>query len=45
MQNFMPGNLELARVYVVSQPYTSVYPLSEALEKGTLFPNLYKPYK
>lgn len=51
-QNNMPmhepmrmGDLELARVYVVSQPYVGMFPLDEALEKGSLFPNLYKPYK
>lgn len=37
-------NLQLATAYVLDQPYTDKYPLDEALEKGTLFPNLYRPY-
>lgn len=36
--------LELARAYIVRQPYTALFPLSEALHKGTIFPNLYMPY-
>ncbi|WP_242943890.1 spore coat associated protein CotJA [Clostridium homopropionicum] len=38
------GELELVRAYVVRQPYTGLFPLSEALHKGTIFPNLYMPY-
>lgn len=36
--------LQLARAYVPYQPYVRLYPLSEALKKGTIFPNLYQPY-
>lgn len=35
----------LARAYVPAQPYTDSFPLDAALRKGTLFPNLYMPYK
>jgi len=37
--------LKLAQAYVPVQPYESLFPLDEALEKGTVFPSLYKPYK
>jgi hypothetical protein len=36
--------MELAKAYVLDQPYTKLYPPEEALEKGTIFPDLYKPY-
>jgi len=36
--------LQLARAYVPYQPYIGLYPLGEALIKGTIFPNLYIPY-
>jgi hypothetical protein len=40
-----PGpELELARAYIPYQKYTSTYSPREALEKGTLFPELYRPY-
>lgn len=48
MPMFMPfqmENLELARAYVIDQPYIGMFPLSEAFKKGSLFPNLYKPYE
>ena len=35
----------LARAYVPFQIMNQVYSPSEALEKGTLFPELYRPYK
>ncbi len=43
------GNLEqlrdmLARAYVLYQVYCMRYPLNKALEKGTLFPELEKPW-
>jgi len=47
MPMFMPlemENLKLAQAYILDQPYTEKYPLDEALKKGTLFPNLYRPY-
>jgi hypothetical protein len=40
-----PG-VELARAYVPFQQYTTTFPIKEALlKRGTLFPELYKPYK
>lgn len=47
MPIYMPnkmGNMNLAETYVLDQPYIEKYPLDEALRKGTLFPNLYRPY-
>lgn len=38
-------NKELARASVPYQYYTDSYPLMEALKKGTLFPELYRPYR
>ncbi len=35
---------ELAKAYVPWQVYGVTYPPAEALEKGTLFPELYRPY-
>ncbi|NMB27411.1 MAG: spore coat associated protein CotJA [Tissierellia bacterium] len=35
----------LARAYVPIQIMNQVYSPSEALKKGTLFPELYRPYK
>jgi len=42
-----PGssNMELARAYVPYQQYSKNYSLSEALNKGTFFPELWKPYR
>lgn len=34
----------LARAYVPFQKMNQVYSASEALKKGTLFPELYQPY-
>lgn len=36
--------LKLAEAYIPIQTYTESYDLSSALNKGTLFPELYKPY-
>lgn len=44
---FMPVNPLYAHAYVPYQTYTAAYPLGEALDKGTLFPEfvgLYDPY-
>lgn len=44
---YMPVDPMYAHAYVPYQSYTTVYPLEEALEQGTLFPeltNLYDPY-
>lgn len=43
------GNLnckeqELARVYIKMQVINEVFNSKDALKKGTLFPELYKPY-
>jgi len=40
----MKRDMQLARAYVPYQPYVRLYPLPEALMKGTIFPNLYQPY-
>ncbi|MFX0549688.1 spore coat associated protein CotJA [Hathewaya histolytica] len=37
--------LRLAQAYVIRQPFTKIYCPDEALKKGTIFPNLYDPYK
>jgi len=42
--NMPMGNWELARVYVISQPYTNMYSPEEGLKRGTIFPDLYMPY-
>ena len=34
----------LTMVFINMQPLDSVYPLNEAYDEGTLFPNLNKPY-
>lgn len=39
----MPG-LELARAYIPIQRLGQLYPPAVALEKGTLFPELYRPW-
>ncbi|MDP2892517.1 MAG: spore coat associated protein CotJA [Bacillota bacterium] len=36
---------ELATAYVPYQEYTQIYPPMEAFKKGTVFPELYKPYE
>lgn len=43
-ENMVMGKWELARPYIMSQPYTNLYSLQEALKRGTLFADLYKPY-
>ncbi|WP_243447847.1 spore coat associated protein CotJA [Clostridium tetani] len=37
-------NCKLTRAYIPHQPYGKLFPLNEALKKGTLFANLYIPY-
>lgn len=39
------NKMELAKAYVPFQKINQVYNSNEALRKGTLFPELYKPYK
>jgi len=44
---FMPVNPLYANAYVPYQTYTTAFPLGEALDKGSLFPELvgiYDPY-
>lgn len=36
--------VKLATAYVPWQHYGAIYSPAEALEKGTLFPELYRPY-
>jgi hypothetical protein len=37
-------DLKLAQAYVPDQPYERLFPL-DALERETIFPSLYRPYK
>lgn len=37
--------LEYARAYIVLQKYKNLYPLTEGFCKGTIFSDLYRPYK
>ena len=37
--------LEYGRVYVVPQRFENLFSIDEALKKGTLFEDLYSPYK
>jgi|GEM_PF-1906921 len=37
-------HMELARAYIPVQVFGPTYSLNEALEKGTLFPDLWRPY-
>jgi hypothetical protein len=39
-----PDGLELAQAYIPYQEYTKSYCPEEALAKGTMFPELYRPY-
>ncbi|MGQ9557853.1 MAG: spore coat associated protein CotJA [Desulfurispora sp.] len=35
---------QLARAYVPVQSWSTLYPPQEALTRGTIFPELYRPY-
>lgn len=37
-------SVRLAQAYVIWQKYGQIFSPAEALEKGTLFPELYSPY-
>ena len=37
--------LEYARAYIVPQEYKNLYPACDALFMGTIFEDLYRPYK
>ncbi|ABR49777.1 hypothetical protein Amet_3655 [Alkaliphilus metalliredigens QYMF] len=41
---FMPRQVMLANAYIPYQSFVDAYSLSEALMKGTLFPELFQPY-
>ncbi|MCG8500398.1 MAG: spore coat associated protein CotJA [Firmicutes bacterium] len=43
--SYSSNQKELARIYIVYQKAGKLYPPSEALSKGTVFPELYQPYK
>lgn len=38
-------NMRLAQAYIPYQIMTRTFPPMEALQKGTLFPELYRPYR
>lgn len=40
----MSNGCQLAKAYVVFQKLNQVYSQREALQRGTLFPELYMPY-
>jgi hypothetical protein len=40
----MPTCVRLAEAYVPIQFYAQAYPLDIALDKGVLFPELFRPY-
>ena len=39
-----PEDCELARAYVPIQRYNKQYSPEDGLERGTIFPELYRPY-
>jgi hypothetical protein len=41
---YKKSTIKFARAYIPRQPYIGMFPLNQALKKGTLFPNLYVPY-
>ncbi|KGN03118.1 hypothetical protein Z969_02245 [Clostridium novyi A str. 4570] len=36
--------MDLARIYFQPQPFVGIFPVDEAMYKGTVFPNLYAAY-
>ncbi len=44
IENYSP-NFKLATAYIPFQNYGQIYSPQEALTKGTLFPQLYRPYQ
>ncbi|PIH05820.1 spore coat associated protein CotJA [Clostridium combesii] len=36
---------ELARAYICPQKFKRIYKVDKALKRGTLFPDLYRPYE
>ncbi|MFW5980879.1 MAG: spore coat associated protein CotJA [Halanaerobiaceae bacterium] len=43
-ENYRNPNMRLAQAYIPFQHYSEKYSLQEALQKGTLFPELWRPY-
>ena len=39
------NKLEYARAYILPQKYRNLYSVNEGLWKGTIFEDLYRPYK
>lgn len=37
-------SMELAKAYIPYQQYVNSYPPMEALDRGTMFPELFSPY-
>ncbi|EGT3616057.1 spore coat associated protein CotJA [Clostridium perfringens] len=37
--------LEYARAYILPQRYENIYPIYKGFWKGTMFKDLYRPYK
>jgi hypothetical protein len=44
IQNFDAGQKGLAEAYIPMQKYVSSYPPEQGLRRGTIFPELDKPY-
>ncbi len=40
----MPDSPQLAQTYTPYQVYSGIFPPMEGLNKGTVFPELYRPY-
>lgn len=38
-------SLRLATAYIPNQPYEGIVPLELGLKRGSIFTNLYQPYK
>jgi hypothetical protein len=38
------STVRLAEAYIPYQRYANLYPVEEALQKGTIFADLYRPY-
>ena len=43
--NNYSSNFKLATAYIPFQNYSRIYIPQEALNKGTIFPELYRPYE
>lgn len=38
-------DIRLATAYIPNQPYVGLVPLQEGFYRGSMFPNLYRPYR